>query len=242
MESTFSPLEASNPLPSIFPTLAPSVAPTESPFPTPDPETAPCMLESKIRCTRDTGGSCNDLASPAGTTCIGSNADRLQFVYLPAFCDGNNTQDRFRCEDDNENIARPNSAHISISRRDAIFFSGVVSTCQIFSAMFADEPNEVDILISTVAASGNGPELLLQESRLSIRCRADDGPTLLDTFGALQLVGFRNAELGSQQIFERLEISYTVRNEGRLDADLTGAARSNDFNGFGDLLWREWRQ
>ena len=163
------------------------------------------MLESKIRCARDTGGSCNDLASPAGTTCIGSNADRLQFVYLPGFCDGNNTQDRFRCEDDNENIARPNSVQIlSISRRDAIFFSGVVSTGQIFSATFADEPNDVDILISTVAASGNGPDLLLRESRLSIRCREDDGLTLWDTFGALQLVGFRNAELGSQQIFERL--------------------------------------
>jgi hypothetical protein len=52
----------------------------------------------------------------------------------------------------------------------------------------------------------------------------------------LQLVGFRNTELGSQQIFANIVLTYTATNEGVLNGDLIGAFRQSDFSGFESLL------
>ena len=227
--------EAGNPLPPIFPTIAPSAAPTISPFPTPDPETAPCSLRAEILCETENGGRCDDLRSPAGTTCLGSNADRLQFIYIPGIaCNGNNTQNRFRCSDENEEVPRPDSAYIRVSRRNEFFFDGAVTRGQIFPVSISEGNNDVDIEIFTV--QNNGPGILLQESRMSVRCREEDGLTLLDTFGSLQLVGFRNTEVGSQQIFENIQLSFIAENEGRLNGDLTEAFKNSAFSGFSRLL------
>jgi hypothetical protein len=232
---------AGNPLPPIFPTLAPSAAPTISPFPTPDPETSACEVAADITCRTVSGGNC-DLQSPAGATCIGSNAESLQFIYIPSsLCNGNNTQDKYKCDDDNLQISpRPQSAFIRVSRRNAIFFEGVRAAGQIFSVGITDaDANDVDIEIFTAVNDGQG--LLLQESKLSVRCRVQDGLTLLNTFGALQLVGFRNTELGSQQIFANVVLSYIASNAGVLNMDLTDAFRESAFSGFEDLLAGERR-
>jgi hypothetical protein len=150
-------------------------------------------------------------------------------------CNGNNTQAKYKCDDDNLQIDhRPSMAFIRVSDKDAIFFEGVRSAGQIFGVAFADEPRKVDIEIFT--AVNGGPGVLLQESELSVRCREEDGLTLLDTFGALQLVGFRNTELGSQQIFANVVLSYTAKNVGVLNLDLIGAFRDSDFSGFENLL------
>ena len=115
---------------------------------------------------------------------------------------------------------------------------GPAASGQIFDVPLADE-NEVDIEIFTVV--GGGPGILLQESRMSTRCREEDGLTLLDTFGNLQLVGFRNTEQGSQRIYENIRLTYVVENESRLNGDLTGAFRNSAFSGFQDLLEGEVR-
>ena len=128
-----------------------------------------------------------------------------------------------------------------MEKGEVVFFEDVITAGQIFAVDLTDEPNDVEIAISLPAFDGNGnavgpdPNGVLQESILSTRCRPEDGLTILDTFGNLQLVGFRNQEMGSQQIFESLEIEYTVTNEGVLDAQLTSAARMNDFVS-GDFL------
>ena len=71
---------------------------------------------------------------------------------------------------------------------------------------------------------------------MSIRCDEDAGLTLSSTFGHMQLVGFRNPELGLQQVFANIEIMYTATNVGLLDLDLTGAFGSSLFAGFQDFL------
>jgi hypothetical protein len=187
------------------------------------------------------GGSCTELRSPAGSTCIGSNADRLQFIYIPnSICDGNNTQNKFRCDDDNLQISpRPPTAYVRVSSKNAFFFDGPVSTGQIFDVPISDE-NDVDIEIFTIV--NDGPGLLLQESKMSVRCREEDGISLLDTFGSLQLVGFRNTEQGAQQIFENIEMTYIAENTGRLDGDLVGAFRNSEFSGFANLLEADERR
>jgi hypothetical protein len=239
---------AGNPLPPIFPTLAPTAAPTISPFPTPDPEISPCNFEADITCQTASGGSC-DLQSPSATTCIGSNADQLRFIYVPSgLGDGNNTQDKFLCDDHNTETPRPSTVFIRVSRRDSIFFQGPVADegggGQIFTVGISeddakddeifDDANDVDIEIFTVV--NDNPGTILQESTMSARCREEDGLTLLDTFGALQLVGFRNTEQGSQQVFADIVLSYTATNDEVLDGNLIGAFRNSTLSGFENLL------
>jgi hypothetical protein len=125
-------------------------------------------------------------------------------------------------------------AYFRVSTKDAFFFDGPVAAGQIIDVGISEGNNEVDIEIFTVV--NNAPGLVLQESKMSVRCRVEDGITLLDSFGSLQLVGYRNTEQGAQQIFENIKLSYIAENIGRLDGDLVGAFRNSAFSGFANLL------
>jgi hypothetical protein len=230
----FYEFEVGNPLPPIFPTIAPTLAPTVSPFPTPDPETTPCNLQAEISCRQADGASCLGLKSPTNSRCIGDQASLLQFIYIPSsLCNGNNTQNRFRCEDSNVDISpRPSTVYVTISRRNTLF-EGVVDEGTILTLETGGEP-EVEIAISTV--DNGGPGSLLQSSRMSTKCNAEEGLTLLNTFGHLHLVGFQNTQMDLQQVFANIELEYTASNEGRLRADMTGAFSDSPFSGFQTLL------
>ena len=217
---------AGNPLPPIFPTLAPSAAPTISPFPTPDPDEAPCELDAEITCELASGGSCRHIASPAGKTCLGSNVNRLSFIYNQDDCnEDSNNQDKFKCEDFNLHIPFPEEVGIRFSRRGTAVFSGIVHVGQIFSVNPPDV-NDLDIEIFTVATD-NGPMFLLQEMKISTRCREKDAITLLDIFGSLQLVGYSNPDQGDNNIVEQFVFKYIVKNGGRLDGELRGAFKTS---------------
>ena len=231
----FYEFEAGNPLPPIFPTLAPSAAPTITPLPTPDPDTSACSLEASIECQRRSGGGCDVLRSPVGNTCIGSNANLLQFTYIPnGSCDGSNTQDKFKCSDENLDIPRPDTVFIIIGKKDDVFFQGSVTSGEYFDVSISTRSKEIEIAIFTVA--NDGPGDILQESKMSIRCRQEDGITVLDTFGNLELVGYRNTEDGAQLLYETISLSYSVKNVGLLDGDLIEAFRNSPFSGFENLL------
>jgi hypothetical protein len=150
-------------------------------------------------------------------------------------CNGNNTQDKFKCKDENTGVPRPSTAYIRVSRRDSIFFQGPVVEGQIFTVGISEDgANDVDIEIFTVVNENAGT--ILQESKMSVRCREQDGLTLLDTFGSLQLVGYRNTEQGSQQIFANIVLTYTANNDEVLNGDLVEAFRNSAFSGFENLL------
>lgn len=230
---------AGNPLPPSIPTIAPSPSPTFTPFPTPDPLTSACDIEAEIVCRNLAGGTCNNLASPAGATCIGDRATELQFLYNPdGLCRGNTTQTRFKCDDSNLNTERPFEVYVRFFRVekgiDNVYFEGIRSAGQIIVVPLPGV-NEIQYEISTVV--GGGPGVLLQKStRMSTRCRQEDNLTLLDTFGHFQLVGFSNPDLGDNRVFVELEMLSTVTNIGRLNADLTAATRNSPFSGPGQAL------
>lgn len=223
---------AGNPLPPIFPTAAPSPAPTITASPTPDPLTAECLIAADIDCELANGdGSCEDLRSPSTVTCLGGNADFLQFIYVPdSLCaNGDNNATNFECSDFNLELQRPRSAYIRVLGEDSTWFEGSRTAGQIIDIPVAGDSVTIEVY--------NAPEGdLLQQSVMSIRCDAADGMTLSTTFGHMELVGFRNTEVGLQQVFASLVITYTASNIGFADLDLIGAFGSSPFSGFQDFL------
>jgi len=71
----------------------------------------------------------------------------------------------------------------------------------------------------------------MQISSMSVQCREEDQLTLLDTYGSLQLTGFKNAEMGDQQVYANVEITYTSTNTGIFDANLLKATVTSPFSG-----------
>jgi len=92
------------------------------------------------------------------------------------------------------------------------------------------DATSVQITISTVSDTG-GLGTVLQLSSMSVQCREDDQLVLLDTFGSLQLTGFKNPEMGDQQVFAKIEITYTATNSGPFDANLLQATVTSPFSG-----------
>jgi hypothetical protein len=224
------------PLPPSIPTIAPTAAPSVSAFPSPDPLLTKCDLDATIICKRLNGESCDDLKAPLNKTCIGSNAEDLSFVYVPSsVCNGTNSQDSFTCTDFNTDVKRPFSVFLKVYGGTDIFFEGIVSAGQLFDVPLPTLNNEILLSLSTVSPSGNAGTLL-QTSRMSVACREEDALTLLKTFGSLQLNGFKNAQMGSQYVFANLELSYTVKNVGRIDSLLTMATTDSPFTGMADEL------
>ena len=229
-------LSPSSPTEAPGPTEAPSVVATESLSPTPDPETAPCNITAAISCDTADSEGCT-FSSPVGKTCIGSSATELRFIYLSEDrCNGNNTQSSFECMDENTDIALPFTVWIRVFLGGATFYDGIVNEGNIFAVPIFGNANSVEIQISTVNDAADGPGSLLQSSSMSVRCQEEDAITLLDTFGSLQLVGYRNAEQGLEIVYAGIVIRYLATNDGLFDALLTGALKTNPFSGMESLL------
>jgi len=88
----------------------------------------------------------------------------------------------------------------------------------------------VQVVISSVTFRG-GAGTILQVSSMSVQCREQDQLELLSTYGSLQLTGFKNVEIGSQQVFAYVEITYTATNSGTFDANLLTATVTSPFSG-----------
>jgi hypothetical protein len=161
-------------------------------------------------------------------------------MYNPtSLCKGNNTATNFQCEDFNLDLERPTSVYIRIGKGDQdTWFSDVVSSGRVIDVPVSGE--SMRITISTVA-EGGGPGVILQESRMSVECVPASSLTLLNYFGSLQLVGYQNLELGLQQVFANVRITYVATNDGELDMQLIGAFGSSPFTGFQEFLDKEGR-
>jgi len=80
------------------------------------------------------------------------------------------------------------------------------------------------------------PGALLQSMIMSVQCREEDALVLYDTFGSLQLTGYRNEEQGLQSVYTTVNIQYTVTNTGSEDAVLIGAVKTNPISGMEALI------
>ncbi|CAJ1917552.1 unnamed protein product [Cylindrotheca closterium] len=225
---------AGAPLPPSIPTLPPTVVPSASAAPSTDPLFTRCDLEATISCTRSDGGSCGALKAPVETTCIGESAKELSFTYIPSSnCNETKSQDRFICNDANLALKRPFTSFVRIFRGTDIFYEGAVSAGQLFRVPLPMNTKEIEAALFTVS-SAESAGTLLEQMQLSVACREKDGLTLLQKYGHLQLNGFVNEDMGSQQIFANLDLTYTVQNKGIFDALLTTATTDSPFTGIGD--------
>lgn len=123
---------------------------------------------------------------------------------------------------------------MSFSIGGDIFYESVVFSGQVFKVTIPDLIDEIQIKISTETDGSAG--VTLQESTMSVRCREQDGLTLLDTFGHLQLTGYRNVELGNQQVFADVDFSYSVTNNGEFDANLLSAIIDSPLSGIDEVV------
>ena len=224
-----------------LPTSVPSAPPTNFPSisPTPDPRKAHCNLDASISCMTRDGESCFNLKSPASKTCLGGIAEELSFFYLPSsMCDESNSKTGFTCTDFNStDVSRPFEAFVSILEGGNILFGSIVRAGNIFKVQVPSSASIIEIEISTVM-DGNR-RIILQKSTMSVRCRHEDGLTLLHTFGNLQLIGFKNSEMGSQKVYEDVELTYTVTNLGLYDANLLTATVDGTTSGIDEVLGPE---
>ena len=222
---------AGYPLPPIFPTFSPTQAPTGTASPTPDPETAACELEAEILCETSSGRSCRSLRSPPSPVCSTADGDVSAVEFLVT---GNNCGLTEECED--ANIGQPMSLGevfiFATGEGNEIIFQGPTQVGEILQFSSGLEGGSISVTIST---SDNGvPGLPLQIlSSIELGCEGQVGQdlTLLEDFGALQLISFTNDDQGFVSILEDVTMTYVIRNAGDLPASATEAVRTSAFEG-----------
>jgi len=110
-----------------------------------------------------------------------------------------------------------------------------VNEGNVFSIFVTDDSNSMDVEIRALTDNFDaGP--LLQMMTMSVQCREKDALTLLDTFGGLQLVGFRNEDEGLKSIYIDLTIQYATTNMGSRNLFLTSAFKTTSMTGKQSLL------
>jgi hypothetical protein len=197
------------------------------------PTQAFCNISAEVICQDEDGEDC-DFTNPIGQQCMGSNADELRFIYLAStYCPGNNTQNGFTCVDGN--TERGPTAYIRFYMAGETFYEGIINSGNLISVPIPTSINDFMIDISALGEN-NGAGTLLQSMMMSSQCREQDGLSLYDTFGSLQLVGYRNLEEGLKSIFTTATIRYTATNTGPQDATLTGAFKTNPISGMTPLI------
>jgi len=197
------------------------------------------MLSADIICENEEGGSC-EFTNPIGEQCIGGNAQELRFLYTTdSFCMGNNTQGSFLCVDEiTANTPRPSSVYLKAFLGDRVYYKGIVNEGNVFSIVITDEESDsIDIEIRDVTEDFGAGETVLQTMTISVQCREEDSLVLFDTFGGLQLVGFRNEEEGLKTIYADITIRYSATNIGSRELILTGAVKSTPFAGTQSLIF-----
>ncbi|KAG7355778.1 laminin G domain containing protein [Nitzschia inconspicua] len=233
---TVSPVPTVSPGPTVsaFPTATASPSVVVE-IPSDSPTAAFCNISTVVSCEDEDGESCN-FVDPVGQQCIGDRASELRFIYqTDSFCDGNNTQSSFTCLDENRELPRPSTVYIKFYFGEDTFYEGVVNSGNIISVPVPGSRDAMVVEISNLNED-NTPNLPLQSMLLSIQCREEDALFLYDTFGALQLTGFRNTEQGLISIFTTVFIRYTATNIGTNGAILTGAFKTNPITGMVPLL------
>jgi hypothetical protein len=217
---------AGYPLPPIFPTFSPTQAPSGSATPTHNPDRAACILEADINCQSSSGRSCRVISAPSSKACDSqSGISSIDFLMT-----GNGCGATANCEQTSSgNIGEP-EVFIEVLDGDTTVFSGVVPQGSIFAVGGPFERDRLQITISSVSNGGAGTPLQTLD-RVDLACGGQVGAdlTLLQNFGALQLVGFTNADQGSESIIETFDITYVVRNEGSATATVETAVGASPF-------------
>ena len=232
---------AGNPIPAGIPTSAPSVPSVSAraqelgtSFPTPDPLTTACALKGDISCqvTEGQNTNCRGLRAPSATQCIGDHTPMLlQFVYTGLSCEEvGSTVDGFECVDVTPGgPAMSSPVQIDVMSDGESIFSGTIG----MSDMMVVEGTIGESIDVTISSHGGA----MQTMTIPTGCTEENDLTILNTYGGLQLVGYKNDEAaGVQSIFVGIRITYKIENTGSLSADLTSASCEGAFGGHRPLI------
>ncbi|CAB9508059.1 expressed unknown protein [Seminavis robusta] len=226
---------AGYPLPPIFPTFAPTQAPTSTNPPTPDPLTSACDLAADIECFTGSGRSCRSLTAPTDSVCNTADEEAQSITFLVT---GNSCGTTENCE---ETFAgqdlQESEFFINAESRDATAFQGVVANGGTFRVMNGLEDGRLEISISTAVNGAPGLQLQVLD-RVDVTCAGNVGEdiTLLQNFGALQVVSYESPDQGLQSIYDQITITYVVKNDGVLSATAQSAVKTSAFEATEDLL------
>jgi len=217
-----------------------SMKPSTSPAPSrasAAPSSTECFIQADVTCISEDNGSC-DFFNPLGEQCIGGNAQELRFIYTSnSICGGNNTQADFLCEDFTSTVpVQSSTVYVIAFQEEFTVFEGFVNEGNIFSIPVGDNSNSIDIEIRGLTSSFIVSSFV-QTMTMSVQCREEDSLTLLDTFGGLQLVGYKNEDQGLKSIYNDLTIQYAVTNVGVRDLFITSALKTTPFTGTQPLLF-----
>jgi len=241
--SSVAPSHSSAPTSSLSPTatLNPTLSekPSYSAVPShasSEPSSTACTILADIACISEGNGSC-DFFNPVGEQCIGGNAQELRFMYTSnSFCRGNNTQEDFICVDEiTPDQFRPSSVYIKAFLEDSMYYEGIVNEGNVFSIFVTDDSDLINVEIRDLTNTFNAGSLL-QRMTMSVQCREEDSLILPDTFGGLQLVGYRNEDQGLKSIYTDLVIQYVASNMGSRNVLLTSVIKTTPMTGTLSLL------
>ncbi len=154
-----------------------------------------------------------------------------------SFCGVNNTQSDFVCVDAvSTDESRPSIVHVKALFEGSAFFEGVVSAGNVFSMLIPDGATSMDIEIRGLTDNFLAGDLL-QSMAMSVQCREEDSLILLNSFGGLQLVGFKNEEEGLKAVYTDVTIEYTTENIGIRNLFITAASKTSPMTGTVSLLY-----
>lgn len=240
--SNLQSFSAGDPLPPLFPTFAPTSAPTGTDPPTPDPETARCNLEADIECRTASGRTCRSISATSNRVCDSDDdPNSLTFKYTGKSClAGSSFTANGKCREMISGLdLTQEEVYITVEsdkkqnkreKNDKVLrFGQVVGIGETF-VLSSGLGRESTIVISSVVSGGPGTELQRIE-KLNTHCRGQEGEdlTLLQDYGAIQLVGFDTNEQGEVNTEENILLKYVIRNEGSLPAVLLSAVKENPF-------------
>ena len=220
---------AGQPPPPLFPTISPTEMPTLSLQPSPDPESSPCELTAVIDCVVLSGGSntCDGLKDPSDVTCIGQmNPSMLEFQYFGNRCPAN--PQNYACEDTEMDMGAREIIFIEVSEGDRIIDSRDVRLNDVVR-LVGTYGSETKITLYTFENGVRGD--VIQILDIPTSCEQEDDLTLLNQYGALELIGFTNAALGQQGISAEIDLIYRVVNNGFQPSEVSSALILDHFDG-----------
>ena len=210
-DDDFLTFEAGQSQPNADPTSSPTSTPTTSTAPTRDPDVYSCELLPIIECSVLDGPSvaCDDLRAPSQLTCLDDRSPyELVFLFDGGPCPGTNEANGFRCDERNGGIGSRDEAWLLIQSQGETLFNQTIDKENFIVARGAFD-QFTDLTLFSI--SNNGPGVKLQAMRIRTMCQEQDDLTLLNTFGALQLIGFANGPIGLQTILATIQIRYRVQ-------------------------------
>lgn len=183
-----------------------------------------CKVDVNMKCSVDNqdGLDCSDLTKPTAQCMCEKCVDHLVFRYTAARCSEPKPGNKrlASCIDrQNENITEASDAHIVITAGDRLLFNGIVA---VGGNIVLDGNREcIGDTIDVLLAPPPGGSGILQNVRLDTSCKYGSDIALLESYGALILIGYACLDAEDNNCFVDVTYDFTAGNVGDVDFALS---------------------